>query len=335
MSNSSSNYYAGRKVLVTGAGGFIGSHLCEGLVAAGAEVTAFVHYNSRTDWGLIESLPEETQSSLRIVAGDIRDPFAVRSAVEGQSVVFHLAALIAIPFSYEAPGSYVSTNINGTLNVLRAAQEVGCERVVHTSTSECYGTAQYTPIDEKHPLVGQSPYSATKIGADKLAESFYCSFNLPVVTLRPFNTFGPRQSARAVIPTIISQAFDQPQIKLGSAEPVRDFNYVTDTVAGFMAAGEKTAAIGRVVNCGRGEGITIGELATKILGLMDCDKQVVFDQSRVRPENSEVFALLCDNRLAAELLEQGPKVSLDQGLRNTIDYIAANRDSFKSHLYIR
>ena len=329
------SYYTDRPVLVTGAGGFIGSHLCEALLAAGARVTAFVHYNSRTDWGLLETLPPETRAALKVIAGDIRDPFAVQRAVNGQSVVFHLAALIAIPFSYEAPASYVSTNIVGTLNVLRAAQEAGCHRVVHTSTSECYGTARYTPIDEGHPLQGQSPYSATKIGADKLAESFHLSFGLPVVTLRPFNTFGPRQSARAVIPTIISQALDQPVVKLGSPEPVRDFNYVADTVAGFLAAGEKDAAIGRVINCGRGEGITIGETARRILALMGSHKPVVFDETRVRPKDSEVFTLLCDNRLAAEVLDQRPTVAFDEGLRRTIAWIEGHRSAYKSGLYVR
>lgn len=324
----------GRRVLVTGAAGFIGSHLVEALVAGGCDVRALVHYNSRGHWGHLEELDTAQRRHVEVVLGDVQDPFSTALAVEGCDVVFHLAALIAIPYSYRAAQSYVRTNVEGTLNVLEACRAHGVQRLVHTSTSETYGTAQYTPIDELHPIQGQSPYSASKIAADKMAESYYRSFDVPVVTLRPFNTFGPRQSARAVIPTIISQALDRPEIRLGSLTPVRDLTFCTDTAAAFIAAATSDAAIGQVVNCGNGKGITIGELASRILALMGLpDRQVTTDAERIRPEKSEVFELICDNTLAATLIGWKPSVSLDEGLARVIDYVSAHRGSFKPDVY--
>jgi NAD dependent epimerase/dehydratase len=322
-----------KKVLVTGAGGFIGSHLVEALVESGADVTAMVHYNSRNDWGNLEFLPAQVKKSLKVNAGNIEDAHYVLRQVKGQEIVFHLAALIAIPFSYSAPTSYIKTNVEGTLNVLEAARFHGIERMVHTSTSETYGTAIYTPINEQHPLQGQSPYSASKIGADKLAESFYLSFNLPVATIRPFNTFGPRQSARAVIPTIITQAITQPQIRLGSLDPVRDLNYVKDTVAGFIKIAETPEAEGQVTNIGSGVGITIGDLAQRILGLMKIDKPIVQDDQRLRPSKSEVFKLICDNRKALELTGWKPCYTLEQGLAASIDFITEQIQLYKPEEY--
>lgn len=324
-----------KPVLVTGGAGFIGSHLVERLVAEGCSVRVLVHYNSMSQWGHLDRLPDDVRGQLEIVPADVADPFAVRSAVEGRAVVFHLAALITIPYSYLAPCSYVATNVHGTLNVLEACRSVGVEKIVHTSTSETYGTAQYTPIDEEHPLQGQSPYSASKIAADKMAESYYRSFDLPVATLRPFNTFGPRQSARAVIPTVISQALAGREVRLGSLTPVRDLTYVDDTVAAFLAIAECDAAVGRVVNSGNGKGITIGDLAQRILQVMgrgkDCE--LVADAERVRPEKSEVFELICDNSLALELAGWQPSVGLEEGLAQTVDYVAAHRTAFKSGIY--
>lgn len=327
--------WTGIKVLVTGAGGFIGSHLCEELVEAGAEVTGMIRYSSRSgnDWGNLEFLDEEKRSEIRVVAGNIEDPFYVESQVRGKEVVFHLAALIAIPYSYVAPLSYVRTNIDGTVNVLEAARKSGHTRVVHTSTSETYGSALYTPIDEKHPLQGQSPYSASKIGADKMAESYSRSFETPVTTVRPFNTFGPRQSARAVIPTIISQALEEPKIRLGSQSPIRDLTYVRDTVEGFLRIGASESAIGETINIGQGKGISIGDLAAKILGIMGCDKPVVTDETRIRPADSEVLQLLCDNTRARELVGWSPRHSLEDGLRQTIEFISGNRDLFRAAQY--
>jgi NAD dependent epimerase/dehydratase len=324
----------GRRVLVTGAAGFIGSHLVEALLTEGCDVRALVHYNSRGSWGHLEELAATERQHVDVVLGDVQDPFSTSRAVEGCDVVFHLAALIAIPYSYRAAHSYVRTNVEGTLNVLEACRTHGVQRLVHTSTSETYGTAQYTPIDERHPMQGQSPYSASKIAADKMAESYYRSFDLPVVTLRPFNTFGPRQSARAIIPTIVSQALDRPEIRLGSLTPVRDLTFCTDTAAAFIAAAKSDAAIGQVVNCGNGKGITIGELAGRILALMGRpDRRVTTDAERIRPEKSEVFELICDNALAATLLGWQPRVSLDDGLARVIDYVSAHRDSFKPDVY--
>jgi NAD dependent epimerase/dehydratase len=323
----------GKRVLVTGAGGFIGSHLTEALVEAGASVRALVHYNSRNDWGLLEMLPVGIKDAVEVVAGDIRDPFMVKSAVRGCDAVFHLASLIAIPYSYTAPASYVATNVTGAVNVLQAALACDVAKVVHTSTSEVYGTALYTPIDEKHPLQGQSPYSASKIGADKIAESYYLSFGLNVATIRPFNTYGPRQSARAVIPTIITQALSQEQIELGSLTPVRDLTFVRDTVDGFIKVAESDEAAGKVINIGNGAGISIGDLAQKILAAMGVDKKIVSSQKRVRPAKSEVMKLLCDNRTAAELIGWQPQTNIEQGLRTTIEFYREHIKRYKTGLY--
>jgi NAD dependent epimerase/dehydratase len=322
-----------RKVIVTGAGGFIGSYLVERLIQNGACVTAFVHYNSRNDWGMIENIPNETKNNLEIIIGDITDTFSVRRALKDQEIIFHLAALIGIPYSYEAPESYINTNIKGTLNVLQASLDSGIEKIVHTSTSEVYGTAQYTPIDEKHPLQGQSPYSASKIGADKIAESYYYSFDLPVATIRPFNTFGPRQSARAVIPTIITQALTSDSINLGSLTPVRDLTYVTDTVNGFIKIAESDKTTGKTINVGSGYSVTIGELAEKIRDFINPGASICCDNNRVRPDGSEVKKLICDNSLAAQLMDWKPSVTLDEGLALTISWIREHIDSYKPNQY--
>ena len=325
--------YRARKVLVTGAGGFIGSHLCEALVGVGAEVTAMIHYSSRSDWGNLEFLPPDVRAQLRVVTGNIEDSQFVMRQVSGQELVFHLAALISIPFSYIAPLSYVRTNVEGTLNVLEASRQLGVSRVIHTSTSEVYGTALYSPIDEQHPLQGQSPYSASKIGADKIAESYHRAFSLPVATVRPFNTYGPRQSARAVIPTIISQALSEPEIRLGALTPIRDLNFVKDTAAAYLAIAAADGAIGKTINFGAGQGITIGDLARVILDLMDCRKPIVEDPARLRPEASEVFQLVCDNRLAREVTGWKPAYTLKQGLREAIDFISHHPSLYKARLY--
>jgi NAD dependent epimerase/dehydratase len=315
--------------LVTGAGGFIGSHLVERLVHEGVRVRAFVHYNARSDWGHLESIAGPVRAEVEVVTGDITDPFAVRHATRGVHTVFHLSSLIAIPYSYVAPQSYVQTNVIGALNVLQAARDENVERVVHTSTSECYGTARYVPIDESHPLQGQSPYSASKIGADMLAESYWRSFSVRVATIRPFNTFGPRQSARAVIPTIIAQALSGGPIRLGALTPTRDMNYVDDTVAGFLAVGRAEAAVGEVINIGSGREISIGDLARLIVGLTGSASEIVEDAQRIRPAASEVERLLCANGKAARLLGWAPTVGLEEGLRRTIDWVARNLDRFK------
>lgn len=325
--------WQGVKVLITGAGGFIGSHLTERMVELGANVRGMVHYNSRNNWGLIEVLPKSIQKEIEIFTGDIQDPFSVQKAVADREVVFHLAALIAIPYSYIAPASYVDTNVKGTLNVMQAGLQANVSKIVHTSTSETYGTAIYTPIDEKHPLQGQSPYSASKIGADKIAESYYLSFNLPVATIRPFNTYGPRQSARAVIPTIISQALTRDKIKLGSLTPVRDLNYAKDTANGFIKIAESEATVGKVVNVGFGKGITIGELAKKIAQLLNKEIKIEADEARVRPEKSEVMQLICDNHLIKELTGWEPQYTLEQGLTETIEFIRQNQGLYKPDIY--
>ncbi len=322
-----------KKVLVTGAGGFIGSHLTEKLVEMGAKVRAFIHYNSRNSYGNLEFLGKDKLAGIEIRTGDVTDPFSVSKAVEGCDVVFHLAALIAIPYSYAAPASYVATNVTGTLNVMQACLAHGVKKVVHTSTSETYGTAIYAPIDEKHPLQGQSPYSASKIGADKIAESFHCSFNLPVATIRPFNTFGPRQSARAVIPTIISQALASDSVKLGSLTPVRDFNFVRDTVRGFILIAESDESLGQVINIGSGREITIGELAKRIIGILGGGKKIVTDTDRVRPENSEVMKLLANNARALSLVGYAPEYTIDDGLRETISFVKNNPGFYKTDIY--
>ncbi len=326
---------AGKKVLVTGAGGFIGSHLCEALLAAGAEVTALVRYNGRADRGNLERLPKATLAAIEVVFGSIEDPFFVLDLVRGKDIVFHLAALIAIPYSYSSPQSYVRTNVEGTLNILEAIRRNGVARLVQTSTSETYGSALYSPIDEKHPLQGQSPYSASKIGADKLAESYHRSFNVPVATLRPFNTFGPRQSARAVIPTIIMQALAEPAIQLGSLDPVRDLTFVEDTAAAFLAIAGCDAALGDVVNAGNGLGITIGDLARVIVDLMGVDKPIVTDPQRVRPGTSEVKHLICDRAKAGQLMGWAPRTSLKEGLGRTIEFVRTHLAHYQTDRYVR
>ncbi len=323
-----------KRILVTGAGGFIGSHLCERLLQLGAQVTALVRYTSRSDWGNLEYLSPEMKASLKVVFGNIEDSSFVDNCVKGKDIIFHLAALIGIPYSYVAPLSYVRTNIEGTLNILEAGRKFSVSRILHTSTSETYGTAQYTPIDEKHPLQGQSPYSASKISADKLAESYFLSFDLPVVTVRPFNTYGPRQSARAVIPTIISQALTLSEIRLGSLDPVRDLLFVSDTVDGFVRAAETDRALGETINIGFGEGITIGDLASLILHLMHLAKPIVLDNERVRPQNSEVFTLICNNRKARELIGWAPQYSLKEGLLSVIKFISENPHLYKPNIYM-
>ena len=324
-----------KKVLVTGAGGFIGSNLLEALVLEGCEVTAFLHYNSRSDYGNLDFIDQTVLKNIRIVSGDIQDFMTIRKAVSGHDTVMHLAALIAIPYSYHAPESYVKTNVLGTLNVLQACLDEEVSMVIHTSTSETYGTAIYTPIDENHPLQGQSPYSASKIGADKIAESFYRSFDLPVATIRPFNTFGPGQSARAIIPTIISQALTTKDntIYLGLLTPVRDLTFVKDTVQGFIDIGKKRNTIGRVVNIGSGTGITIGDLAGKIITQINPEIQIKSDENRIRPEKSEVMELICNNQAASELLGWRPAYTLDSGLSETIDFIKDHLDFYKPNIY--
>lgn len=322
----------GKRVLVTGAGGFIGSHLAERLTELGARTRALVRYTSNGDWGWLDGSPRK--DDMEVMLGDIRDRDSVRQAMRDIDQVFHLAALIAIPYSYHAPDSYVQTNVAGTLNVLQAARDAGVERVVHTSTSEVYGTAAYVPIDEKHPLQGQSPYSASKIGADKMAEAFHLSFGLPVVTVRPFNTYGPRQSARAVIPTIVTQCLaGQRTIRLGNLDPTRDLSHVADTVEGFLAAAASPQAVGKVLNLGNGREISIGELARKIVALTGANACIECDEQRVRPAGSEVERLLADNRQMQALTGWQPRISLDEGLRDTIEWIAKNRGAFKPHLY--
>lgn len=322
------------KVLVTGADGFIGSHLAERLAREGADVRAFAYYNSFNSWGWLDSIERPVLDSIEVVCSDIRDPNGVREALTGVDTVYHLASLIAIPFSYHAPDSYVDTNIKGTLNVLQAARQLETRRVLVTSTSEVYGTAQYVPIDEKHPFQGQSPYSASKIGADRLAESFYRSFALPVTIVRPFNTYGPRQSARAVIPTIISQLLaGATEIKLGSLAPTRDFNYVKDTVAGFLALAECDAAVGQEVNIATGVEISIGELAKELIDQINPNAKIVSEQQRVRPDQSEVERLLGDNAKIKSLTDWRPRYDLKAGLAETIAWMRENIERYKSDIY--
>ena len=321
------------KVLVTGAGGFIGSHLTERLVESGAKTRALVRYTSSGRRGWIET--SSRLADIEVMTGDIRDRDSMRKAFKDIDVVFHLAALIAIPYSYDAPQSYVDANIQGTLNVLELARDNDLKRVVHTSTSEVYGSAQYVPIDEKHPLVGQSPYSASKIGADKIAMSYYLSFGLPVVTVRPFNTYGPRQSTRAVIPTIITQALAGRDIKLGSMLPTRDFNFVADTVDGFIALARSDEAVGKVCNIGSGREITIGELAKLICELCGSKANVSQEAHRLRPVNSEVERLLCDMELASRLTNFRPKVGLEEGLERTISWFRDNMGRYRPGEYIK
>nr|WP_206810935.1 NAD-dependent 4,6-dehydratase LegB [Paradesulfitobacterium ferrireducens] len=324
-----------QKILVTGADGFIGSHLTEALVYQGYKVRAFVQYNSFNSWGWLDTSDELIKNELDIFAGDIRDPFAVKKAMDQCSIVFHLAALIAIPYSYRSPSSYIDTNITGTLNILQTARELGLEKVVHTSTSEVYGTAQYVPIDEKHPLQAQSPYSASKIGADQLALAFYRSFGVPVAIIRPFNTYGPRQSARAVIPTIITQiAAGKEKIKLGSLSPTRDMNYIKDTVSGFIAVAEVDKSVGEVINIGSNYEISIGDLANLIAEIMGKDVMIESELERLRPDNSEVERLWADNSKAKDVLGWTPAYSgldgLKRGLKDTVAWFS-NPDNLKRY----
>lgn len=310
-----------KKVLVTGSCGFIGSHLVERLLDEGCEVRAFVFYNSFNHWGWLETLPKEKLDRVEIFTGDVRDPNGVRTAVKGVDVVFHLAALISIPFSYHSPDSYVDTNIKGTLNILQAARDYKVERILVTSTSEVYGTAKYVPIDENHPRQGQSPYSASKIGADYIAESFYRSFDLPVVIVRPFNTYGPRQSARAVIPTIITQLLSgEKEIKLGSLHPTRDLVFVKDTVEGFVRIAKSEDTVGQEINIATGKEISIGDLAKLIINKINPDAKIITDEKRVRPENSEVERLLGSNDKLKNLTGWVPQTSLEEGLDITIEW---------------
>lgn len=325
-----------KKLLVTGADGFIGSHLVEGLLNKGYQVRAFVFYNSFNSWGWLDTFPKEKLDNIDVITGDIRDPNGVRKAMQGIDMVFHLAALVAIPFSYHSTDSYIDTNIKGTLNVLQAVRDAGCKRVLVTSTSEVYGTAQYVPIDERHPFQGQSPYSATKIGADRIAESFYRSYNTPVTIVRPFNTYGPRQSARAVIPTIITQLLTgSTEIKLGSTHPTLDFNYVKDTVAGLMAIGETPATIGEEINIASQEEISIGQLACEIIDQINPKAIIASDDVRIRPQKSEVERLLGSNEKIRKLTGWQPAFSLKQGIRETIAWFREekNLQHYKCHVY--
>lgn len=325
-----------RQAFVTGAGGFIGSHLVELLLERGYAVRALVRYNSRSNWGWLEQLRAREPAGLEVALGDVADAQQMRALVKGCDVVLHLAALIGIPYSYEAPASYVRTNVSGTLNLLQAALEADVKRFVHTSTSETYGTARYVPIDEEHPLQGQSPYSASKIAADKLVESYVCSFGLPAVTVRPFNTYGPRQSARAVIPTILAQALAGPEVRLGSLDPVRDLTYVTDTAAGFLAAAEAgDDAVGQVFNLGTGEAVTIGQLVQTLFELLGGEHRVVTDERRVRPAQSEVLRLISDNARARQVLRWVPRVGLREGLERTAAWLREHQDAYKPKEYAR
>ena len=327
------NLWSNRTVLVTGAGGFIGSHLVEYLLLNGARVRAFVRYNSRGDPGLLRMLSAQDLARVEIVAGDLQDEHAVRKAIKGMQTVFHLGSMISIPYSYVHPVEVARTNYLGALNILTASQELGVERVIHTSSSEVYGTALRTPMSESHPLQGQSPYSASKIGADKLAESFFCAYQLPEVTVRPFNTYGPRQSARAVIPTIITQALTREVIHLGNQDTIRDFTYVKDTVAGLVKAAEVPGIMGKVFNLGTGQEIMIGELARKIIQKIGRPVEIIVDPIRLRPEHSEVLRLLSDNTLARKTLNWEPQVSLDEGLDQTIAWIKLHLDLYQIGAY--
>jgi dTDP-glucose 4,6-dehydratase len=321
----------GKRVLVTGAGGFIGSHLTERLAELGADIRALVHYNALGTWGWLDH--SSVRDQINVIAGDVCDRDSLRQAMQGKEIVFHLAALIGIPYSYHAPVSYLRTNIEGTLNVLQCARELSVERVIHTSTSEVYGTAQYVPIDEAHSLQGQSPYSASKIGADKLVESFHLSFDVPVVTVRPFNTFGPRQSARAVLPTIIAQCLSGEKIRLGSLHPTRDMNYVSNTVDGFVLAASTPSAIGQTFNLGSGSEISIGDLAQLVARLIGKPIQVESQTERMRPSGSEVERLLANNTLARNILGWEPKVTLEDGLQRTIDWAQQHLARYRHSVY--
>jgi NAD dependent epimerase/dehydratase len=321
-----------KRVVVTGAGGFIGSHLAERLVQAGAQVRALVHYNALGNWCWLDKSPLVSQMDVH--AGDLTDRDSVRRAVKDREIIFHLGALIAIPYSYQVPASYLRTNTEGTLNILQCARDEGVEKVVHTSTSEVYGSARYVPIDEAHPLQGQSPYAASKIGADKMAEAFHLSFKVPVVTVRPFNTFGPRQSARAVIPAIITQCLDGETIKLGHLHPTRDLNYVANTVEGFLLAASTPAAVGRTINLGSGMEISIVDLANLIAKMIGRTFKIISEDQRFRPPGSEVERLLANNFLAQSLLGWKPKINLEEGLERTIAWIKEHRDVYRLGTYV-
>lgn len=322
------------KVLVTGADGFIGSHLTERLLELGHDVKAFTFYNSFNNWGWLDTLPKEKLNQIEIFSGDIRDPNGVYEALKGVDQVFHLAALIAIPFSYHSPDSYIDTNIKGTLNVIQAAKKLGTSRVLVTSTSEVYGTAKYVPIDEFHPFQGQSPYSASKIGADRLAESFYRSFDMPITIVRPFNTYGPRQSARAVTPTIITQLLaGKEEIKLGSLKPTRDFNFVKDTVEGFIEISKSVKTIGEEINIATQQEISIGELAAEIISQLNPNARIISDDDRLRPEKSEVNRLLGSNKKIKELTNWLPKYTFEEGIRETIEWTRHNMHYYKADIY--
>lgn len=323
-----------KNVLVTGSDGFIGSHLVEELVKQGQKVAAFVFYNSFNTWGWLDTLPKEILNEIEVIAGDIRDPNGVRTAMKGREEVYHLAALIAIPFSYHSPDTYVDTNIKGTLNVLQAGRELETQRILITSTSEVYGTAKYVPIDENHPFQGQSPYSATKIGADRLAESFYRSFDLPVTIVRPFNTYGPRQSARAVIPTIITQLLaGKEKIRLGALSPTRDFNYVKDTVAGFLSIANEVKAIGEEINIATQKEVAIGQLAEELIRQINPQAKIICEEERLRPEKSEVNRLLGSNEKIRRLTNWKPVYPLERGLSETIAFFKENLNRYKTDLY--
>lgn len=322
-----------KKVLVTGAGGFIGSHLVERLVHLGASVRAFVRYNSRNDRGLIELFPSSVKDKLEIIMGDLRDAEAIRGCMKDIDILFHLGAVISIPYSYIHPREVVETNVIGTFNVFNSAKEFEIKRIIHTSTSEVYGTAKRIPIDEDHPLQGQSPYSASKIGADKLAESFYRAFDLPIAIIRPFNTYGPRQSARAVIPTIITQVLTQDKVFLGSLHPKRDLTYVDDTVEGFLKAAKSDQSVGEVINIGSGFEISVGNIAKKIISLIGKEIEIAVDPKRIRPPKSEVEELIADNCKAKKMLGWEPHTSLDEGLSKTIDWIKGNIERYKANIY--
>ncbi len=327
-----------KKILITGADGFIGSHLAEMLVRQNENVRAFVMYNSFNSWGWLDESPAEIKDNLEVFPGDIRDPNGVRKAMQGCDCVLHLAALIAIPYSYHSPDTYIDTNIKGILNILQAARDFGVKKIVQTSTSEVYGTAQFVPITEEHPLHAQSPYAASKIGADQLAMSFYYSFETPVAIVRPFNTYGPRQSARAVIPTIITQLLDGKSIiKLGAISPTRDFNYVKDTVQGFIAVAKSDSSIGEIINLGSNYEVSIGKTAQLIAELMGKEPRIESDEERIRPENSEVNRLWADNTKAKEILDWSPEyggiTGFKRGLRETIDWFAENIKRYKTGIY--
>lgn len=322
-----------KSVLITGSGGFLGSHLTEFLVKEGVNVKAFVRYNSRNDWGLLNLLDKEIIENIEIISGDLKDIDTINRISKNIDIIFHLGSIISIPYSYLNPREVIETNVIGTLNVLSAAKNNNVEKIVHTSTSEVYGTAQYVPIDENHPLVGQSPYSASKIAADKIAESFYLSYNLPITIVRPFNTYGPRQSARAVIPTIISQALTQKRILMGSLKTTRDYTFVEDTIRGFVMMAESDKSVGEVVNIGSNFEIPIGELAKKIISLINGDNYIKIDPTRIRPEKSEVKRLRCNNEKAKKILQWEPIISLEEGLKETIDYISSHIELYNPKRY--